>query len=98
MIQALVECFKYSLKMQRWIPVYSLPVTTSSKAVVCIPAFGCLYGIKFENETNDELLPEDLEYIDLLYRYSESFGYQLFSNEKLPDGFVRQVQTGCTLK
>ena len=61
-------------------------------------AFGCLYGIKFENETNDELLPEDLEYIDLLYRYSESFGYQLFSNEKLPDGFVRQVQTGCTLK
>lgn len=98
MIQALVECFKYSLKMQKMDPGIQLACYDVLKGRRLHSAFGCLYGIKFENETNDELLPEDLEYIDLLYRYSESFGYQLFSNEKLPDGFVRQVQTGCTLK
>ena len=97
-MQALVECFKYALKMQYLDPSIQLHCYDVLKGRRLHISFGALYGLKLENETNDELLKEDLEYIDELYRYSEGFGYQLMPGNVLTDNLVYKIKTGQSLK
>lgn len=97
-MQALVECFKYALKMQDLDPGIQLHCYDVLKGRRLHTSFGALYGLKLETETNDELLKDDLEYIDELYRYSEGFGYQLMPGNVLNDNLVYKIQTGQSLK
>lgn len=96
-IQALVECFKYALKMQNLDPEIQLHCYDVLKGRRLHTSFGCLYGLKLEDNTNDELLAEDLEYIDMLYKYSEGFGYQLMPSTCLSDNLVFKITTGHSL-
>ena len=96
--EALVECFKYALKMQNLDPEIQLHCYDVLKGRRLHTSFGCLYGLKLEDNTNDELLAEDLEYIDMLYKYSEGFGYQLMPGNVLTDNLVYKIKTGQSLK
>ena len=94
---SLVECFKYALKMQDLDPAVQLHCYDVLKGRRLHTSFGCLYGLKLEDNTNDELLAEDLEYIDMLYKYSEGFGYQLMPSTCLSDNLVFKITTGHSL-
>lgn len=96
---ALVECFKYALKvaisetmdeeLQILLQCYDV-----LKGRRLYSSFGVLRGVKLDEQTSDDLLPGDLEYIDVLYRYSQQFGYQLMSPEVLTDRMRRLVTIG----
>jgi hypothetical protein len=46
-----------------------------------IGSMGALFGVKMPVNLNDDLLPGEEKYIDLVYQYSGSnFGYQLLSH------------------
>lgn len=98
-MEALVECFKYALKVaiieddQRDLDVL-LACYDVLKGRRLQSSFGVLWGVKLESQTSDDLLPEELEYIDVLYQYAPSFGYQLADPKMLTPEFRRRVIEG----
>lgn len=102
-MEALVECFKYALKVaiieddQRDLDVL-LACYDVLKGRRLQSSFGVLWGVKLEEQTSDDLLPEELEYIDVLYQYAPSFGYQLADPKMLTPEFRRRVIEGRTIE
>lgn len=78
-LSALVETFKYALKLSDM----DIPVQIESykalKGRRLLGSLGSLFGVKLPSNLNDDLLPGEEKYIDIVYRYSGStFGYQEF--------------------
>ena len=96
---ALVECFKYALKV-------AISETTDEELRILLQcydvlkgrrlhsSFGVLWGVKLDDQTHDDLLPGDLEYIDVLYKYSRQFGYQLMPPAALTPRVRRLITIG----
>jgi hypothetical protein len=91
-LEALVEVFKYALKMNRIdkdspaesqenirIQVEAYEILRGRRM---IGSFGSLWGVKIPSNNNDEPLQDsEIPYIDLVYQYSgANFGYQLTSH------------------
>lgn len=100
---ALVECFKYALKVaiieddERDLDIL-LACYDVLKGRRLQSSFGVLWGLKLEEQTSDDLLPEELEYIDVLYQYAPSFGYQLADSSMLTPEFRRRIIEGRTIE
>ena len=100
---ALVECFKYALKVaiiedeERDLDIL-LACYDVLKGRRLQSSFGVLWGVKLEEQTSDDLLPEELEYIDVLYQYAPSFGYQLADPKMLTPEFRRRIIEGRTIE
>jgi len=96
-LAALVETFKYALKLNDMDPEVQVECYERLKARRLLGSLGLLFGVKLPDDLNDELLPEDLEWIDIVYQYSGvTFGYQEISrgNVNLPANFNEQVVKG----
>lgn len=91
-LEALVEVFKYALKMNQIskdsevdsqenirIQVEAYEVLKGRRM---IGSFGALFGVKIPDSFNDQpLTAEELPYVDLVYQYSGvNFGYQMVSH------------------
>lgn len=78
-LSALVETFKYALKLSDM----DIPVQIESykalKGRRLLGSMGALFGVKVPKNLNDDLLPGEEKYIDIVYKYSGAlFGYQEF--------------------
>lgn len=108
-LEALVEVFKYSLKMndmdvERQVHCYSV-----LRGRRMIGSFGSLWGVKIPENLNDlPLTDAELPFVDLVYQYSGvNFGYQLtthsdvqtcttFPTEHHKKDVLKQVSTNYT--
>jgi len=79
LLQALVEVFKYALKMNDMDVEVQVDTYEALKGRRLIGSFGALYGVKISKNLNDEPLDDaELPFIDLLYQYQgETYGYQV---------------------
>ena len=78
---ALVETFKYALKMSEMDVAVQFKCYHFLSSRRMIGSMGALFGVKMPVNLNDDLLPGEEKYIDLVYQYSGSnFGYQLTSH------------------
>ena len=78
---ALVETFKYALKMSEMDVAVQFECYQFLSSRRMIGSMGALFGVKMPENLNDDLLPGEEKYIDLIYQYSGSnFGYQLLSH------------------
>lgn len=99
-LEALVEVFKYALKMNRIdkdspaesqenirIQVEAYEILKGRRM---IGSFGSLWGVKIPSNNNDEPLSDsEIPFIDLVYQYSGSnFGYQLTSHGQVDTSYV----------
>jgi hypothetical protein len=77
-LRALVEVFKYALKMNDMDIAVQVSSYESLKHRRLIGSFGSLRGVKVSKELNDMPLDDsELPYIDLMYQYSGvTYGYQ----------------------
>ena len=93
-LSALVETFKYALKLSEMdIPV-QIDCYKALKGRRLIGSMGALFGIKLPDNLNDELLPGEEQYIDVVYRYSGStFGYQEVGRGDYDIGVSKQDRT-----
>lgn len=97
-LQALIEVFKYALKMNRMdkdhetdsqenvrIQVESYQILRGRRM---IGSFGSLWGVKIPENLNDlPLTDAELPYVDLVYQYSGvNFGYQLTTHTETRTG------------
>ena len=102
-MSALVECFKYALKVAISEDDTDEDIDILVKCYDVLKgrrlqsSFGVLYGLKLEEQTSDDLLPEEVEYIDLLFKYSHSFGYQLQPQKMLTVELRRKILMGRTM-
>ncbi len=77
-VSALVETFKYALKFSEMAVETQVHCYTILKGRHMIGSLGALFGVKMPDNLNDELLPGEEKYVDLVYQYSGlNFGYQL---------------------
>ena len=77
---ALVETFKYALKVSEMDVETQIECYRALKGRRLIGSMGALFGVKLPDNLNDDLLPGEEKYIDIVYQYSgELFGYQEFS-------------------
>lgn len=77
-ISALVETFKYALKFSEMDVETQVACYLVLKSRRMIGSMGALFGVKLPDNLNDELLPGEEKYVDLVYQYSGlNFGYQL---------------------
>jgi len=100
-LSALVETFKYALKLNDMDVAIQIECYEQLKGRRLLGSLGLLFGVKLPEDLNDELLPEDLEWIDIVYQYSGvTFGYQEISrgNINLPVNFNERVVKGCLLR
>lgn len=78
---ALVETFKYALKMSEMDVAVQFDCYHFLSKRRMIGSMGALFGVKMPVNLNDDLLPGEEKYIDLVYQYSgANFGYQLTSH------------------
>lgn len=94
---ALVETFKYALKLNDLDPEIQVECYQYLKGRRLLGSLGLLFGIKLPEDLNDELLPEEEKWIDIVYQYSGvTFGYQEISRggAHLPENFNEQVVKG----
>ena len=79
LLRALVEVFKYALKMNDMDVEIQVDTYEALKGRRLIGSFGALYGVKIPKNLNDEPLDDaELPFIDLLYQYQgETYGYQV---------------------
>lgn len=102
-MSALVECFKYALKVAISEDDTDEDIDILVRCYDVLKgrrlqsSFGVLYGLKLEEQTSDDLLPEEVEYIDLLYKYAPSFGYQLQPPNMLTVELRRKILMGRTM-
>jgi len=76
-IKALVETFKYALKVSEMDVHVQIDCYKALKGRRLIGSMGALFGVKLPEGLNDDLLPGEEKYIDIVYQYSgELFGYQ----------------------
>lgn len=82
--KALVETFKYALKCSEMAPGMQLICYEALRGRKLVNSIGELRGVKEPQDLNDDLLPGELEYIDLLYVYSSSLlGFQLVNTSEV---------------
>lgn len=96
-LSALVETFKYALKLNDMDVAIQVECYRQLKGRRLLGSLGLLFGVKLPDDLNDELLPEDFEWIDIVYQYSGvTFGYQEISRGgvNLPSTFNEQVVKG----
>ena len=80
-MSALVETFKYALKMSEMDVSVQVACYSVLRTRRMIGSMGALFGVKLPVNLNDDLLPGEEKYIDLIYQYSGvNFGYQLISH------------------
>ena len=72
----LCEVFKYALKLGDLTFADNVEAFSALRGRHLIGSFGCLRGVKLEEDADDDLGP-DLAYIDLLYRHVLGDGYEL---------------------
>ena len=83
-ISALVETFKYALKFSEMDVETQVACYLVLKSRRMIGSMGALFGVKLPENLNDELLPGEEKYVDLVYQYSGlNFGYQLTSHGEI---------------
>lgn len=81
LVKAFCEVFKYAIKFG------DLPIGDNWEAYQVlsgrrlIGSFGAFRGVKVPEELTDEILDDDLPYIEMLYRYSQGGGYVLSGGE-----------------
>lgn len=100
-LSALVECFKYALKFSDMDIAIQVQCYTVLKGRRMLDCLGCLRGIKFPDNLNDELIPGEEKYVDIVYQYSGvTFGYQEISRgfARLPEDFSANVKKGKLYK
>ena len=109
LLKALVETFKYALKMNDLDVEQQVHVYETLKGRRLIGSFGSLRGVRISENLNDAPLDDsELPFIDLLYQYSGvTFGYQEimrgeFDIESAPHGMLdlknridRNNKAGC---
>lgn len=85
LLKALVETFKYALKMNDLDVEQQVHVYETLKGRRLIGSFGSLRGIRISKNLNDAPLDDsELPFIDLLYQYSGvTFGYQVIMRGEL---------------
>lgn len=85
LIPALLEVFKYAVKLSGLPPEKQIEVWSNLKGRRLLGSFGCLWGVKVPSFKVDEIEEQlkDEPYVDEVYRYFSS-GYQLSSCVKLP--------------
>lgn len=82
-ISALVETFKYALKFSEMDVAVQVHCYMTLRTRRMIGSMGALFGVKLPDNLNDELLPGEEKYVDLLYQYSGiNFGYQLLKHSE----------------
>lgn len=80
-MSALVETFKYALKMSEMDVSVQVACYSVLRTRRMIGSMGALFGVKLPVNLNDDLLPGEEKYIDLVYQYSgANFGYQMISH------------------
>lgn len=83
-ISALVETFKYALKFSEMDVETQVACYLVLKSRRMIGSMGALFGVKLPENLNDELLPGEEKYVDLVYQYSGlNFGYQLITHSEV---------------
>lgn len=99
-LQALIEVFKYALKMNRISKDHETDSEENVRIQVeayqilrgrrMIGSFGSLWGVKVPENLNDQPLTDaELPYVDLVYQYSGvNFGYQLTTHSETRTGAV----------
>ena len=97
-LQALIEVFKYALKMNRIDKGHDTESEENVRIQVeayqilrgrrMIGSFGSLWGVKVPENLNDQPLTDaELPYVDLVYQYSGvNFGYQLTTHSETRTG------------
>ncbi len=97
-LQALIEVFKYALKMNRISKDHETDSQENVRIQVeayqilrgrrMIGSFGSLWGVKVPENLNDQPLSDsELPYVDLVYQYSGvNFGYQLTTHSETKTG------------
>ena len=97
-LQALIEVFKYALKMNRISKDHETDSQENVRIQVeayqilrgrrMIGSFGSLWGVKVPENLNDQPLTDsELPYVDLVYQYSGvNFGYQLTTHSEARTG------------
>jgi hypothetical protein len=96
-LSALVETFKYALKVSEMEVAIQVQCYQFLKGRRLLGCMGSLFGIKLPENLNDELLPEEEKYVDIVYQYSgATFGYQEVSRggKNLPENFTEKVLKG----
>lgn len=77
---ALVETFKYALKMNEMDVDTQLHCYDILAGRRMMGSMGALFGVKLPDNLNDDLLPGEEKFVDIVYQYSGStFGYQEIS-------------------
>jgi hypothetical protein len=80
------EVFKYALKSNDMSVenLYQAYLTLRGKRLIA--SIGSLFGVEVSEDLHDDIEEElkTLPYVDMLFRYSETFGYQEFLNYNIP--------------
>lgn len=87
-LAALVETFKYALKLSDLDVAVQVDAYRALRGRRLIGSMGALFGVKLPENLDDDLLPSEEKYIDIVYQYSGVFGYQEASRgyfEPLPN-------------
>lgn len=80
-MSALVETFKYALKFSEMDVAVQVACYSVLRTRRMIGSMGALFGVKLPVNLNDDLLPGEEKFIDLVYQYSGvNFGYQMISH------------------
>jgi hypothetical protein len=103
-LKALIEVFKYALKMNRLSKDHDVDSEESVRIQIeayeilkgrrLVGSFGELRGLNVPDNLNDEPLTDaELPYVDLIYQYSGvNFGYQMTNHTEAFSGFMKKGQ------
>lgn len=72
-----LEVFKYAVKFSDMLPADTWHAFETLKGHRLVASFGLFRGVKVPDTMTDDDLPEDLPYIEMLYRFIRGKGYSL---------------------
>jgi plasmid rolling circle replication initiator protein Rep len=72
-----LEVFKYAVKFSDMLPADTWHAFETLKGHRLVASFGLFRGVKVPDTMTDDDLPEDLPYIEMLYRFTRGRGYNL---------------------
>jgi hypothetical protein len=80
------EVFKYALKSNDMSVENLYQAYLALRGKRLISSIGSLFGVEVSEDLHDDIEEElkTLPYVDMLFRYSETFGYQEFLNYNIP--------------